>query len=458
MKRILNHFIWTVFLAFSFFSCSGKNQLREYEALKAWGIEKNNLHEILVNHDISHPNNFEAKVDLASLYVLSGDYEKAEEYLRRAEKTKSNSLSSEYLCNYFGLRASFCFVFKKYDEALEWCHKATSMSCGDKYGFLEGQIYHAKNDRRNALESLRKAFNRNPENASAGDLKTFSFLLAENEDYDECMSCINRILEEGFYFYGFGQFASTVFENKGMLFESILSAYLDFEYASNFSEVDAEQFLKNLFLIKMKYKDLEISSDVNRAVQCLTAVIKGEESFPDNPDSKFIVYDYLKLKHLILKGNKSEGILEDMLALKTSFNCFPVYHYLVAEAYENSNFVGFPTECYEAILNISSENKYSEYSRNKMGTAIGLDKEDSKKLMVVSEIKKLLKILLKQEDEISKTKLFDLLSLPDNKFVFFAEELIRSNRDNQILKKTIQEKYESSEGRLKERLSYVIYQ
>lgn len=459
MKRKNVFKILCLAIAALFLSCTKKNQLAEYESIKLLGIQGNRLHQVVYDYDIENPDFFESKVDLISLYVLSNDFEKAWEYLKRAEFLENKSISKEYLCNYYGLKASILLKQKKFDESLSCCRKAMSIKkIGAKYGFLEGQILFAMGDKEMAFHSLDKVFKNNRDNASLEDKKLYSVLLAEKQKYEESISLLNHLFEEGEYFYGLGQMTSNVYEKKGMIFESIVSACLDYEYASCFFENDNRQFLRNLQALKIKYEGKPEAPEVNRAIGFITASIKNIGNVEDLKETDPLICRYLKIKNKVLSNTIDTGDLEALLSLKSSFEKFPSYHYLVAECVKKQNLNIKPTECYESILNISSKNKYSDYARSGIGKQLGFNESDSKKILSFSEIKRIVERLNLEKDKEALDLICKLFSLPDNKYVFFAEEYIKRNIRNENALKELRERYTSTTGKIRERLDYVINQ
>lgn len=459
MNKFLSIIITSTLLPIMFISCNRKKAFIEYEVLKAVSIKENNLFETLIDYDIKHQNTFESKVDIASLYILSENWPKAEEYLKRAEIASKNYYSKEYLCNYYGLKATIYLKNKKFDDSLLWCKKAYSIKeFGSKYYFLEGQIYFAKDDINNSLQSFKKAFTNNEKDANVEDIKLYTILLAEKEEYKESLKYLNKLFENGFYYYGLGQFASSIYEKNEMLFEAVLCAFLDYDYMSNFAQTNENQFLINLNKLRTKFIDNEKFAEIEKAINCINSIIRKDKIFPENINSSFFVYQFLKLRHSIINKNKKLEDFESILKFKKYFQLFPVYHYLVAECFFNLEIEGYPSECFENIINISSNNKYSNYARSKIGEFIGLTKEESLYIMTFFEIENLERNIANNRAENDIVKLCNLLSLPDNKYVFYAQDYFKSNINKNEIKKVLKEEFATSKGRIKERLNYILFQ
>ena len=108
--------------------------------------------------------------------------------------------------------------------------------------------------------------------------------------------------------------------------------------------------------------------------------------------------------------------------------------------------------------NISSKNKYSDYARSGIGKQLGFNESDSKKILSFSEIKRIVERLNLEKDKEALDLICKLFSLPDNKYVFFAEEYIKRNIRNENALKELRERYASTTGKIRERLDYVINQ
>ncbi|WP_407399163.1 tetratricopeptide repeat protein [Treponema sp.] len=438
-------------------SCNGQKQIKKYETLKAFSFQSNNPLELLYEYDISHPDSFEVKVDIASLYILNDNYPKAMEYLKRAEQVIKNSISKEYLCNYYGLNSSLCLMQKDYEKSLEWCSKSLAIKeHGSKFKFLEGQIEYAMGNKENAYAAFKSGFSKNSSDASLEDKKLYSILLSDNNEIEECLELVSGLLNDGAYYYGLGHFASSLYEKKGKIFESILYAFVDFEYASCFLESDEEQFLRNLHGLELKYEDEESRKQIRDAVGCLTAVIRKENYFPVVKETDCIVYDYIKCKHDVLTGKIDADIITKILPLKNIFNGFPVYHYLVSEVFINGNFDVFPTESLERILDISSNNHFSDYAKERLGAPIGLSKTESEKLMSMNDIYQSCSLIIENDDANALRKICNLISLPDNKYVYFAMNVLSRAKGKESTMKLLEEKLQHGEGRLKERINHIL--
>lgn len=124
MKKITVFFFVLVSM---FSSCNMDRVNREYEDLKKNTLDLN-LYQTIFSFEIEHPEHFESKLDLAKLNLFAGNYEKAWEYLRRAEgiykNSKKTKISKSELSSMYGTFALLYLISNNLTEAEKYINEA----------------------------------------------------------------------------------------------------------------------------------------------------------------------------------------------------------------------------------------------------------------------------------------------------------------------------------------------
>lgn len=204
---------------------------------------------------------------------------------------------------------------------------------GKAYGFLKARILLAEN-KEEALAQYEHSFNSEVEFMTGDDASLYMSLLADSGKYKECLKVLEYYTEHFPYFQGFGQFASSIYEQNGKYFEAVLSAFLDYEYHSCFTDenktnAEKDEFLANIEKLEKESSGKAFENEIKNGCNCIKAFYS--ENITDFPEieSNFYIYRYLQKMFQIKAGTIDLQSMGNFLSLEKYFSVFPVYYWNV---------------------------------------------------------------------------------------------------------------------------------
>lgn len=443
-----------------FYSCSKEDF---YSQLMESNLQGEALLQELNLFEKEHTEDFRSKVDLANYFILAGDYNTCYEYLLRAESVIKNcpggNEGKKYKTLLYGMRAQVELYSGNYDLAHSYVDKAIKIdkTKSNKYNYIKANIYLAQNDKEKALELFDKTFKIIPDELTTDDKQAYMYLLADTERYDECQIVMEDFFNDGLYFFGLGTFASGIYEKVGDYEKSLLSSYFDYEYFSCFNSLDKSKFLENLNSVITGIKSPEKLFQIKDTIDFVKSRV--DPSFENNYTSDFFPAKFITLSNKIRDNLFTSSDVQDFLDLEVYFSDFPSYYWNAWNAFcqvDESKKKSYLPLLNKVIL-IGKNNLYIEKARYELGKVAGLSDEDSKKIILTHEIEQILNAFYESFDETLLEPIYDLLNLPENDYELNALVILKDYKKNPILSKVFQEKLQSSQGRLQERLKYVLY-
>ncbi len=236
---------------------------------------------------------------------------------------------AEYDCRQLAQLASANFYEGNLDLAKTYAENAYKIKpFGERYGFLKARILLAqlntsdKNSAENSQDKIKEildlfeySFNKVSQYMTSDDARVYMVFLAELGDTEKCQAILDYYMQNFPYFPGLGQFASAVYEKNSRYFESVLLAYLDYEYHSSLIQDEKEKtsadkaFLKNIEKLETESNGKPYTQEILNGCQCIKAILNGTD-FPQI-QTDFSVYKYLQNKSQLIAGNsKSDAIKE----------------------------------------------------------------------------------------------------------------------------------------------------
>ncbi|GMO15008.1 MAG: hypothetical protein Ta2A_25440 [Treponemataceae bacterium] len=245
MKIIFQRFFVVVVCAASLscISCAPKpsGSFRDFLRLQEAGLSEEALFQAIEHFEITHTENFESKVYLATYCMLANDTEKAQIYLERSKSVQHNASShaesQEYVALMHGIQAYFERVQGDYDAALKSVNSALKIAekSGKEqklvFGFLKAQILVLQNKNDEAKNLFAKTYAEHPDRASGEDVWQMAQL---ETDAQKAAAFLDAYFLNGAYFAGFGEKAAKIYKQNGESAKSLLCAYTDIEYAQGY--------------------------------------------------------------------------------------------------------------------------------------------------------------------------------------------------------------------------------
>ena len=325
-------------LSFSFIlflSCTINDQ-KEFLLIVESNSNKSEIVTQVKEFEINHPNHFESKLFLAEYYISIGDVDSAFDYLKRAEVVKKKASKENKDINYSRLYGYLATIYVSRGEisiAEDYVNKAINYD--EKhisgYEYLLGHIYVLKENKDKALTIFNDIYSKRPDIATASDLQTYMYLLAEAEDYQKCIEVINVYFGTGQWFAGLGTFSSSIFEKAGMLQESLLCAFLEYEYYSSMTTSNNEKYLENIGNVEKLCRENGTIDTVLPVLALIKNLYTVNEILSDEVHGNFIT-KYLILRNKINEKKIKEEELGILLSLESYFRAFPSYYWAIWES------------------------------------------------------------------------------------------------------------------------------
>ncbi len=359
------------------FSC--KNQVQEeFNSItnsKKSGVE---IVRLVKEFEIKHPKHFESKLFLAEYFISINDIDNAYDYLKRAEVVKKyvdKKQKDSYFTKMYGYLATIELSKKKYDAAEIYIKNAINY---DKqhtqgYEYMLGHLQVIKENNEQALKLFDDIYSKQPELATVNDLQTYMYLLAEAERYDDCITIINKYMPTGQWFAGLGSFASTVFEKNGMLQESLLCAFLEYEYNSSMTVPEDEKFLKNMDSVEQLCKENGTSEIVMPVLFLIRNLYINNENITLEVRDNFIS-EYLILRNKINSKAVTENDFKIFLSLEPYFRNFPIYYWSVWQCVKviDSNQLPNFVAVLKKVIALSPTSALADTARNEIKDVFGV--------------------------------------------------------------------------------------
>ena len=381
IKKLINS-ISLLCLSLLLLSCTSKVQ-EEFNSITNSKKSDTEIVKLVKEFEIKHPKHFESKLLLAEYYISVNDVDNAYDYLKRAAVVKKYADKKQrdvYYTKLFGYLATIEFSRKEYDSAEINVKNAIKYDKQHTHGYeyMLGHLQVIKENNEDALKIFDDIYAKQPELATASDLQTYMYLLAEAERYEECTAIINTYMATGQWFAGLGSFASTVFEKAGMLQESLLCAFLEYEYNSSMTAPEDEKFLKNIDSVEQLCKENGTLEIVLPVLSLIRNLYTNNENFTVEVHDNF-VSKYLIIRNRIKGKTATESDFQVLLSLEPYFRNFPIYYWNVWECVkviDSNQLKNFVTVLKKTIA-LSPSSALAETARNEIKDIFGVSSNEN---------------------------------------------------------------------------------
>lgn len=441
-----------------FAGCSSKN-MKNYKRIKQSNSNIADLYQDIYSFDLNNPDFYESKLDLARYYLLTGNYGESWAFLLRAEAIAAKfpeQMSKENEAAMYACHASLLLMNNQVESAFEYVKKACDVpKYGKVYGYLAGRVLTTLDRKQEALGYFERTYKEYPNLITGEEIRSYMYLLADSKNYEKSLELLELYFEKGTFFSGLGMFASGIYEKNGLMRESIFSAFLDYEYQSCFGNADDKKFVQNLNDLRSKLISESNGKSVVYAVDYMLSLYV--DSDVSKPDMDFFPVKYIELKKIAKNKPWSNKEFNEYLALEKYFKNFPCYYWILWEMLPKINsgdLVNWKSILEKIILLGNSE--YYGSAKIALGKLSGLNAVDSSKLLLPQEVQNLLLIYISKGDEKTLDYIYDFLTLPDCDYVLQSYPIIKQNLNNNSLRLAFLNKSKTENGRLKERIDYIL--
>jgi tetratricopeptide (TPR) repeat protein len=348
--------------------CASGRPEREYAQIKASGLSGEALLKELTEFELRNMGHFSAKVDLGTYYVLSGNMERAKDYLRRAQELVSKAPRTpetrKNTAVMYGSLARIALLQKEYDKSLEYVEKAidADTEAGIPFRFLQAHILIARNEQDKAGALFDELYKTHKEQMSADDIRAYLSLLVRSNRTNECAGLVDYYFEKGVYYAGLGLFASSVYESAHQAEKAIFAAFLDYEYYSGYTVTNDQDFLKNIDNLEQQLAQKGILRDLEPVLHLIRGLYRNPAAAYTGNRSGFFVEDYILLKKKIITDSITFPEFEQYLKLEHYFSRFPVYYWNLWRAASKLRNISAPAyiPALEKIITLDKDGRYAK--------------------------------------------------------------------------------------------------
>jgi len=377
---------WVVlpFLCFPLFftvlaACGNNAMNKEYDKIKASGLTGDDLRAALTEFELNNMDHFSSKVDLGGYYMITGNPERALDYLLRAEKLVSKApRSAETRKNtviMYGSIARIYLLQGEFTKAMDYAEKAVLADdeTGKQYRFLQAHILTAQEKQDEALALFYELYQTQRDIMSPDDIQAFMYLLAKTGNYSDCAIMVDLYFEKGAFFQGLGLFASGAYEAVGQANKAIIAAFLDYEYHIGYSAGNDSDFLRNLDNLERQLNFRGILPETEATLRLIRSLYDNSELAMELRPNAFFGEDYAILKKKILANTMSVAEFGQYLQLERYFTRFPVYYWNVWKAaleYAPNALAAF-APALEKIIRLDANGPYAQLAWTELTKLMG---------------------------------------------------------------------------------------
>lgn len=364
-------------LLFLLIGCSLNSQ-KKFETLLSNQKELNETIKVITDFEIANPNDFESKLFLADYYIASEDYVNAEIYLKRAEKVKKHAPhknKKENLSKLYAYLARISFINKEYESVITYGKKSLKYNPTTNYSisYLIGHAYVVMDKNEEALKVFDTEYQKYPDKASPDDLQAYMYLLNDAERINECINIIEQYVKTGKWFYGLGAFCSGVYEKAGNIQESLLYAFLDYEYYSSLYEANDSKFIENLNNVEATLKKNNQYEIAEPIMKLILGLYKDVDNYEASITKNFIS-DYLLIRNKINKKNVTQIDFNILIEMEPYFSSFPIYYWSIWNCVKILDYNSLKNylPVLKKVIALNPSSVYSELARNEIAKVFGI--------------------------------------------------------------------------------------
>lgn len=370
-------------LVIVFLGCAQTAMNKEYEHIKNSSLSGKELLNALTEFELHNTSHFSSKIDLANYYMLNFDYDVAKQYLIRAESIISKAPKTEegekLISILYGSLAHINLYQGDYAKADEYAQKAVNShkTYGKVYKFTQAHILLAQNKKDKALDLFKSLFSTQENDANTDDLRAYMYLLADNNETQECIKILEQYFASGNYFSGLGLFASSIYEDFGDIDKSIFSAYLDYEFTADYEEPNKDNLLNNLDVLESQLMGTEHFEEAHRAIVLIRSLYDSTITTSIIEQPAFFPVEYIFLKKKIRDKKITESDFNQLLLLEQYFLRFQSYYWNVWQAIilltpeSKSNFL----PVLDKIINLNKSNTYANLAWKEITDVMGFSEK-----------------------------------------------------------------------------------
>jgi len=449
-------------------SCSEVNEIKaKIDALKQ---EKSGTeyYNSLLELDQNNPEKGLIKYEIGSMLLASGDLEKAEPYLKKAEQLVHTLWDDAEKSDVYFALGVLSLEKKEYERAAEYADKAIGFlkEKNDPVVFIKARAYHLLGKKDDSFRIYDSMWNDKRSEMARLDMDYYFSQLQDKKNNTRALDVLNLYQEKFEYVVGQGVQASGFFEQTGMIDQAVCAAVMDLEYLYFQGSVTKKQVLERLDEIRKKLADRQFNpKDLGGSIITgLISYYNGDYASAAKTLSANAVshhfYQYIVQASLMeAEGATVEG-LKKYVEVEKYFKTLQGFYYHFWRGMKKGPGVynyDVAKDVLEKCVLLATNSSSAAETRIEIGRLLGLDAASGAKLVLPTELEYMIKQVILGGSVKSLDRAIDMLSLPDNMYTMQSTLILRElQKKMPTVKSYLVEKRNTSAGRLKERLTMIL--
>jgi hypothetical protein len=420
------------------------------------------LYEELVRLDQAYPNRLRLKIDLGAMLLSRDDLQGAKAYLDSGEKLLGPFADPRSSYVLYADQAALKLRGGACKEAVTYATKAISASAVDELGvvFTKAKAELSLKDRAAALKDYDKGWSACRSSMSAEDYSSYAEALMGAGRYADAILAMSEFQKAFPYYPGIGLLESECYERVSDESSAILCAYKEYEFQRSF----ANSSHKAVFEVpdSALEKRGAASSGAQKSAERLVASLKAFSA----GDWKAVVGvpchgfgEYVVLAAKLESGPASAADLERYILLEPYLKSFQSYYghlWHVLKKDERSYSAKAARPLLEKCVALAPASSLALEARGELGRLAGIGKAAGEKLLVPAEIDAIFTDILAGAPFSRLDPVLALLETPDNDYQLNCVCALGKISADPGLRAYLSAKAKSAQGKLRERLTYII--
>lgn len=463
--RVAAIFVTTLFLL----ACGRKNPAFEAEYTRLHAEQGGEgLVNGLISLESANPDQGRIKLDLGAIYLGRGDLSKARSYLEAALRLERSLPSKD---SRYALRADLAELELRSgasEKAVARAGEAVALVKADPLGvvYTRAKAYADMGKKTEALADLDSAWKTLRDKATAEDCRVYIGLLVDAGRLAEAIAILDHYQDTFPYEFGIGILESQCYEKMGDIDRSVVAAYKELEYAHSYGAVDTREIESNLADLRKRLDDTSWNPK-GQGMAVLDALLAYGRSDPRAvallgeagkllPGESFL--DYARIGLLLESGNPDSGDIKAYLELERHFKALPSYYArLWRGARRLAALSGLDASMVvEKCIDLAPTGPYAAPSRAELCRLSGIAESYGPRILTDREIGAALADAVGSRNGDALDRLVSLLDTPDNRYAAACQAALREVKSDAFVGGRLQTRLAGANGRLKDRLTYIM--
>ncbi len=447
-------------------SCAGDAAFKKaYAAInRSNGIDK--LIADLVRIDQEFPDRFQLKHEIGMLCLQKGDPGSAAPYLQRAYALAGNRMKTSDRATLYGGLAIVSYSRGEYPKAVEYGRKALSVKtdAAAPFGFITGRALLAEDKQKEALEYLDAAWGKAKASMSMEDYRAYARVLESAGRYSDLVAVLDSYESAYPYEPGLGLMQSAAYERLGDFDSAVLTAYKEAEYGGAYGAAKVKDIQNNLLALGRKLDDKAFNpaGKGKSALEAVTAFARQDWSTAarllEQRNGTGTFEKYLLLSARIESKRAAPADIDAYAALLPHLRSLPPYFhrlYLGLSGLPNQSSDKL-ADVLETAINLAPHVEAAGTYRKELAGVLGLSPADGARLMTRAELSAAAEKAAATGESTLLDPLLATLELKDNRTTLIAVGILRAFAKDARHRPYFIDKKNTSAGRTRERLEYIL--